>query len=99
MAGDHVHPPKLRMLYLTSYATIHLMPQEKLSVTVHESLVEFVETYRTHHDVRTKSEVVERALRLLRERELEADYAAAAAEADPAWDATDADGLPDDDWT
>ena len=74
------------------------MPQAKLSVTVPESLADFVETYRAQHEVRTKSEVVERALRLLRERELEADYAAAAAEADPAWDATAADGLGDDNW-
>ena len=77
---------------------LYMMPKEKLSVTVPESLAEFVETYRTQHEVRTKSEVVERALRLLRERELEAHYAATAAAADPAWDATMADGLPDDDW-
>lgn len=68
-------------------------------MTVPESLAEFVDSYRAQHDVRTKSEVVERALRLLRERELESDYAAAAAEADPAWEATTSDGLPDDDWT
>lgn len=73
------------------------MPQGKLSVTVPSSLVAFVETYKAEHDVATKSEVVERALRLLREQDLERAYAAAAQEVDPAWDATVADGLPDDD--
>lgn len=75
------------------------MPQEKLSVTVPSSLATFVETYKAEHDVATKSEVVERALRLLREQDLEQAYAAAAQEVDPAWDATVADGLPDDDWS
>ncbi len=64
-------------------------------MTVPEHLASFVESYRAAHDVRTKSEVVERALRLLRDRELERAYKAAAAETDPAWDAALADGLPD----
>ena len=75
------------------------MSQQKLSVSVHETLVRFVESYRGEHDLRTKSEVVERALELLRERELEEAYAAAGQEVDPIWDVTIADGLSDEDWS
>lgn len=74
------------------------MNQEKMSVSVPNSLVRFVEAYRDQHGLKTKSAVVEHALEALRDQELERAYAAAAAELDPAWDATDPDGLAEDDW-
>ena len=74
------------------------MGQQKLSVSVHESLARFIETYMGEYSIRTKSAVVEKALELLRTQDLERAYAAAARETDSAWDVTLADGLPDDNW-
>ena len=74
------------------------MSQQKLSVSVSEPIARFVEGYKGEHGLKTKSEVVERALELLRERELEKAYAEAASEVDPAWDVTLKDGLADEDW-
>jgi Arc/MetJ-type ribon-helix-helix transcriptional regulator len=70
----------------------------KLSVSVDRALLPFIDQYQEQHAVKTKSEVVERALRLLRDAELEDAYAAAAVEwresADAAlWDKTSNDGL------
>ena len=72
--------------------------QQKLSVSVSEPIAEFVASYQGAHKLKTKSEVVERALELLREQELEQAYAEAAGEFDPAWDVTLKDGLADEDW-
>lgn len=74
------------------------MATTKLSISVDPGLVRFVEHYQKRHSVRTKSEVVERALVALREAELAQQYADAYrewAEADDAglWETTAADGL------
>ena len=71
------------------------MNQQKLSVSVSEPIARFVENYKGEYKLKTKSEVVERALALLREQELEKAYTEAASEIDPAWDVTLADGLVD----
>lgn len=75
------------------------MSQQKLSVSISEPIAQFVLRYQDEHQLRTKSEVVEQALELLRERELERAYAEAASEHDPAWDKTLKDGLDDETWT
>lgn len=69
------------------------MNQRKLSVSVPDALVRFVDAYRDEHGLKTKSEVVERALALLREADLEGAYASASQEIDPAWEVAVADGL------
>jgi antitoxin ParD1/3/4 len=74
------------------------MNQEKLSVSVPSSLARFVEEYRNEHNLKTKSSVVERALVVLRERELEQAYAAASEDYDAVWEATAGDALADEDW-
>jgi antitoxin ParD1/3/4 len=74
------------------------MNQEKLSVSVPSSLARFVEEYRNEYNLKTKSSVVERALVVLRERELEKAYAAASEHYDAAWDVTAGDALADEDW-
>lgn len=79
-------------------STICSMSQRKLSVSVSEPIAQFVASYQGAHKLKTKSEVVERALELLRERELEKAYAEATQEVDPAWDVTLKDGLSDEDW-
>jgi antitoxin ParD1/3/4 len=74
------------------------MYAEKLSVSLPATLAEFVEHYRTAHACKSRSEVIERALVLLRQRELERAYGEAARENDPDWEATVADGLGDETW-
>ncbi len=74
------------------------MNPQKLSVSVPESIASFVESYKREHALKTKSEVVERALTLLREQELERAYAEAASEIDPGWEVTLADGLTEEAW-
>jgi antitoxin ParD1/3/4 len=74
------------------------MHAEKLSVSLPGALAEFVEQYRTAHACKSRSEVIERALLLLRQRELEQAYGEAAKENDPAWEITTGDGLADEAW-
>jgi Arc/MetJ-type ribon-helix-helix transcriptional regulator len=69
----------------------------KLSVSIPDEDVEFIDRYANEHGVKTRSSVVQRALSLLRGVELSDDYAAAwqewsATEAD-LWETTVGDGL------
>lgn len=74
------------------------MTAEKLSISLDPPLLEFLTQYQRVHQVRSKSEVLSRALALLREQELEQQYAEAMAqwqssgEAD-LWDTVVGDGL------
>ena len=74
------------------------MQVAKLSISIPQPLLRFVEDYRHSHAFKSRSQVIEKALELLREKELEAAYALASEEADPAWEATLADGLTDEAW-
>lgn len=74
------------------------MRAEKLSISIPESSLEFVEKYRRKHALKSRSHVIEAAITLLRERELEAAYRAAANEPGALYDATNSDGLPDETW-
>jgi Arc/MetJ-type ribon-helix-helix transcriptional regulator len=69
----------------------------KLSVSLPDGDVEFIDHYANEHDVDSRSAVVHRALALLRSNELGADYAAAwdewASSDAELWDATVTDGL------
>ncbi|MEX1007575.1 MAG: ribbon-helix-helix domain-containing protein [Acidimicrobiia bacterium] len=69
----------------------------KLSVSIPDADVEFIDQYADEHGVESRSGVVQRAVSLLRASELGDDYAAAWAEwADSdreLWAAADADGL------
>jgi Arc/MetJ-type ribon-helix-helix transcriptional regulator len=70
----------------------------KLSVSLPDGDVEFVDEYARAHGLGSRSGVLHEALTLLRARELSTDYLAAwdewAADEDTAaWDATTADGL------
>lgn len=74
------------------------MAPERLSISLEAPLLAFLGQYQEAHAVRSKSEVMAQALRLLRERELESQYAAAmrewqaSSEAD-VWDGAVEDGL------
>jgi len=71
---------------------------EKLSISMPRTLLDFVERYRVENGIRSRSEVIERALLVLRERELETAYREASRDVDPAWETTVADGLDDAAW-
>jgi metal-responsive CopG/Arc/MetJ family transcriptional regulator len=70
----------------------------KVSISLPIVLLDFVERYRVEHGVASRSQVIERAILVLRERDLEADYRAASAEVDAAWDRAAGDGLHDAAW-
>lgn len=71
---------------------------EKVSISLPPALLDFVEEYRVTRGIKSRSEVIERALFILRERELDSAYREASAEVDPAWESTVADGLDDEAW-
>lgn len=72
--------------------------REKLSISLPESSVLFVEQYRKTYKVGSRSEVIDIALRALRRQELERAYAQAATQESEFADleSTAADGLSDD---
>ncbi|OKH55538.1 CopG family transcriptional regulator [Calothrix sp. HK-06] len=74
------------------------MNVEKLSISLPPSLVEFIENYKMSKGCKSRSQVIEEALELLRNRELEEAYRLASAEVDSVWDVTVADGLADETW-
>ena len=70
----------------------------KLSVSLNPTRIDFIEQYQSSHQVRTKSEVVDRALELLQQEELKLQYAAAYQEwadsgEEEVWEVTVGDGL------
>ncbi|MBI2313707.1 MAG: CopG family transcriptional regulator [Betaproteobacteria bacterium] len=74
------------------------MHAEKLSISLPESSARFIEEYQAKHALKSRSEVIELAIRLLRERELESAYRLAAREADSGYEVTASDGLADETW-
>ena len=74
------------------------MHTEKLSVSLPRVLIRFVSEYQTTHTRKSRSEVIQEALKLLQQRELEYCYREASKEVDPAFEATSLDGLDDETW-
>lgn len=74
------------------------MQAEKLSVSLPSTLVQFIESYKVTHHYKSRSQVIQEALELLRLRELEAAYRQASGEVNQDWDVTIADGLADETW-
>jgi len=74
------------------------MLAEKISVSLPAEAISFIESYRQDHAIKSRSQVIELALRSLRERELEVAYREASSDADPAWDNANTDGLQDETW-
>lgn len=74
------------------------MATTKLSISVDPSLAQFIDRYQAGNNVSTKSEVIERALKLLQKAELQREYAEAYAEWEHTgeaalWETTVGDGL------
>ena len=70
----------------------------RFSVSISREIAQFVETYQQENDVKSRSEVIERALKLLREKELQQAYYEAgqewlASEDAALWESASADGL------
>ena len=70
----------------------------KVSVSIPEEDVEFLDSYAQSHQIASRSAALHRAIRLLRASELSSDYAAAFEEwadnnEDQAWDVAVSDGL------
>jgi len=74
------------------------MSVAKLSVSLPDSLAEFVESYRKDRGLKGRSHVFEEAIKLLRSRELEAAYREANKEHDKAWESAVSDVLSDETW-
>lgn len=74
------------------------MQSQKLSISIPMELMRFVEHYQTVNKCKSRSHVIELALVLLQEQELEQAYREADAEIDTDWDFTVADGLSDETW-
>ncbi|MFZ0676718.1 ribbon-helix-helix protein, CopG family [Candidatus Binatus sp.] len=74
------------------------MGAAKLSVSLPRALAGFVENYRKKRGLKSRSQVFEEAIKLLRNRELEAAYREANSEIDEVWDNAISDGLSDETW-
>jgi metal-responsive CopG/Arc/MetJ family transcriptional regulator len=74
------------------------MQTEKISISLPASLVHFIENYKITKGCKSRSQVIELALDLLRFQELEQAYKEASAEIDPDWELTTGDGLTDETW-
>jgi antitoxin MazE9 len=76
----------------------------KLSVSLSEKDVEFLDLYVTEHDLESRSAAIQKALRTLRDLELAPSYERAweewyASEDAELWDSTVGDGIePDETW-
>lgn len=71
---------------------------EKLSISLPVNLIDFVKDYQVIHSYKSKSEVFQDALKLLRKKELEREYALANEELNSDFDSTLNDGLEDETW-
>ena len=74
------------------------MHTEKISISLTPQSLRFLEEYRAAHARKSRSQVIEEAIALLRQQMLEQAYRDASRETDPAWDLMAAEGLPDEAW-
>ena len=74
------------------------MQTEKLSISLPAALMQFIEDYKQAHHCKSRTVVIEEAIELLRQKELENAYREASREVDPDWEATTMDGLADETW-
>lgn len=67
-----------------------------MSISLSPPLVEFLENYKVTHKCKSRSQVVEEAILLLRSQYLESAYLQANQEIDNEWEIAIADGLNND---
>jgi Arc/MetJ-type ribon-helix-helix transcriptional regulator len=61
-------------------------------------MLKFVDQYEKAHACKSRSEVIQKALKLLRQQELAEAYKLANEEIDPLWENTTDDGLSHETW-
>lgn len=69
------------------------MQAQKLSISLPQEQCVFLENYQEAHHYKTRSEVIRKALYLLRQSELEACYKEANQEIDESFEITTLDGI------
>ncbi len=75
-----------------------------MNIAIDPVLAEFVKTYQDAHSLSSQNDVIEHALKMLRQAQLTEEYKAsiqtwgADAEEAALWDKTAADGLNDETW-
>jgi Arc/MetJ-type ribon-helix-helix transcriptional regulator len=74
------------------------MKTKRMSISLSDSLIFFVEKYQIEKGFQTTTEVIEEALQLLKERELENAYKEASKDVETDWDILAGDGLEDETW-
>ena len=74
------------------------MRAEKLSVSLSTDAIRMIDANRSAHAIKSRSQVIEQALRRLREEDLESAYREAATEVTTEWDGTVGDGLSHETW-
>jgi metal-responsive CopG/Arc/MetJ family transcriptional regulator len=77
------------------------MQSQKLSISLAADLVKFIDRYRCDRGLKARSEVIDRALRLLKQQSLESAYDEAYSEMlgeDALWDVATGDGSTDEAW-
>lgn len=71
---------------------------KEILISLPTSLVKFIESYKITKGCQSPSQVIELALELLQNQDLEESYRQASSEIDSAWDITVTDGLTDETW-
>lgn len=74
------------------------MHTQKMSISLPQPLFDFIDDYQEKHHCKSRSEVVNQALYLLQQMQLESCYKEAEAEIDHSFDVTAGDGLEDETW-
>jgi antitoxin ParD1/3/4 len=72
--------------------------QVHINLVLPASLVQFIDDYKISKGCKSRSQVIELALNLLRLQELEQAYQEASAEIEPDWELTAGDGLKNETW-
>lgn len=75
------------------------MHAHKFSISLPQNQYDFIESYKSEHNYKSRSDVIKKALQLLHQLELEAAYREADNEIDTCYDVTLLDGIaPDETW-
>ncbi len=74
------------------------MQAQKLSISLPAQQCEFIENYQTEHRYKSRSEVIKKALYLLQQAQLEAEYLAANQEIEDTFEVTSSDGIENETW-
>lgn len=69
------------------------MQAQKLSISLSQQHLVFVNNYQLQHHCKSRSDVIQEALRLLQQKQLMSDYREANQEIDDAFDVTASDGI------